>query len=102
MSRSMALRPRSVAFVYRAIVWIPKVYNGRNKTIFFVAFQQLPSNQSGTQVRTVPTDAMRGGDLNPLGVTIKNPFTGQPFANNTIPSNLLSPIAQKILSTFYP
>jgi hypothetical protein len=102
-----APRPPGTPTTYRGFsaggpVWIPKVYNGKNRSFFFVAFQQLPSVQSGQQLRTTPTAAMVSGDLSPLDVTIKNPFTGQPFQNNTIPSNLLSPIAQRILSTYYP
>lgn len=100
-------RPPGIPTVYRGVnvggpVWIPKLYNGRNKTFFFFAFQDLPLRSFGLQAKTAPTDAMRGGNLSPLGVALKNPFTGGTFANNTIPRELLSPVTQKLLDRFYP
>jgi hypothetical protein len=99
-------------------VWIPKVFNGKNKLFWFFAWENLadaqPNNStlgtSTSNFTTVPTDAERQGNFSALNYTIYNPFsatlngstvTRQPFANNTIPSNLLSPIAQAYLK-FYP
>jgi hypothetical protein len=100
-------RPPGIPAVYRGVnvggpVWIPKLYNGRNKTFFFFAFQDLPNNSFGVQAKTAPTDAMRGGNLSPLSTALKNPFSGGVFANNTIPRELLSPVTQKLLDRFYP
>jgi len=100
-------RPPGIPAVYRGLnvggpVWIPKLYNGRNKTFFFFAFQNLPNNSFGVQAKTAPTDAMRGGNLSPLSTALKNPFSGGVFANNTIPRELLSPVTQKLLDRFYP
>jgi hypothetical protein len=47
-------------------VWIPKVYNGRDKTFFFFSYEQYRNNQGGTQVSTLPTDAERTGDFSAL------------------------------------
>src|SRR5256885_13085383 len=44
-------------------VWIPKVYNGRDKTFFFFSWEQLGYKLGATNPSTVPTDAMRGGDF---------------------------------------
>src|SRR5467141_1139209 len=47
-------------------VWIPKLYNGHNKTFFFFSWEQYRNNQGGTSVDTLPTDAERAGDFSAL------------------------------------
>ena len=44
-------------------VVIPKLYNGRDKTFFFGSFEALRLPKSQTDVESVPTLAMRNGDL---------------------------------------
>jgi hypothetical protein len=44
-------------------VFIPRVYNGKNKTFFHIDFEWYRLNQGTTQLGTVPTDAMRNGDF---------------------------------------
>lgn len=44
-------------------VRIPKFYNGRDKTFFFFAWEQLHFATGGTTTATVPTVAERGGDF---------------------------------------
>ena len=44
-------------------VILPKLYNGRNKTFFFGSFEVLRLPKSETFVNSVPTQAMRNGDL---------------------------------------
>jgi len=56
-------------------VWIPKVYNGRDKTFFFFSWEQYRNNQGGTQVSTLPTDAERSGDFSAL-IPATNADTG--------------------------
>lgn len=98
-------------------VYIPKIYNGKNRTFFFYSFeyydQTLPLNPF---TGTVPTEAERNGDFSALlalgsqyqiydpatTVPIGNGrFARSPFPNNIIPLDRISPIAQAI-STFYP
>lgn len=55
-----------------------------------------------SRLATVPTLAVRGGDLSSLGRTITDPYTGQPFFGNAIPPERISPIALKILDLFPP
>jgi hypothetical protein len=101
-------------------VIIPKVYNGKNRTFFLFGYDWTKSVASGGTaggiVATVPTVAERNGDFSALlklgsVYQIYDPFsrtasagglfTNQPLPGNIIPSNLISPIAQKILG-FYP
>ena len=77
-------------------VWLPKLYNGHDRTFFFVDFERQPYRSPGSPVRGfIPTQAEASGDFKG-DAPIYNPATNQPFANNTIPANLINPIAQKI------
>ena len=92
-------------------VVIPHLYNGRNRTFFFADFEGFRFPRSGVVQNTVPTAAMRNGDLSYLctaGFTggvcndpagqIYDPFTGAPLQNNQVTS--ISPIAQQILKLY--
>ena len=80
-------------------IYIPKVYDGRDKTFFHFFYQPRLQDQKAPQTDYVyPTAEIRAGDMNQIvqqqGVTLINPFTGAPFPNNIIPANMLSPVAQ--------
>lgn len=81
-------------------VWLPHIYNGKNRTFFYGTYEGFRYPQSGTVQDTVPTQAMRNGNFSAEGVTIIDPTTGLPFANDTIPSNRISAVAQKLLTLF--
>ncbi len=71
----------------------------RDRTFFYGAWfaQRIPL---GTAFRSsVPTDAWRTGVFS---TTIIDPKTGLPFANNTIPSDRISPVAAALQSNYYP
>ena len=80
-------------------VYIPKVYNGKNRTFFFFAWEASRLFMGGTNNTAVPTMGMRQGDFNGLvngagqAITIYDPWTTNsttysrtPFPNNQIPS----------------
>ncbi len=83
---------------------IPKLYNGRNKTFFFASGEVLRLPKSQTNLLSVPTQAMRNGDLsaylNPANGGSDNQLTGYP--GNIIPKSQLNPFGQKLLNFFYP
>lgn len=107
-------------------VWIPKIYNGRDKTFFFFNFEQYRETEYVTTMQeTVPTAAYRQGNFatamignsigtDPLGRPIfqgeiYDPNTtrtanGQsvrdPFPNQQIPLSRFDPVAAKIQSLF--
>lgn len=75
----------------------------KNKLFFFADWEAYRSRENYSPFQTVPTNALRQGNFVGTGTTIYNPFTGNsngtgriPFANNQIPSALLSPAAQKM------
>ena len=63
---------------------IPKLYNGKDRTFFFATFEalRLPSQQ--VLLESVPSQALRGGDLSAYSAPVKD-FNGTPFAGNQIP-----------------
>lgn len=85
-------------------VWMPKVYDGRNKTFFYFSFETSRGSQRTQNLTpSVPLAAWRNGDFSDLsGVTLRNPFTGEVFPNNRIPDNLINPVSKKIQERFYP
>ncbi len=44
-------------------VWIPKLYNGKNRTFFMFSWEQYRQNQGGTATSTVPSAAWKSGDF---------------------------------------
>ena len=65
-------------------VFIPKLYNGRNRTFWFFAYEGTRNVTNTTQRWTVPTEAMRNGDFRGLVdsqgrlTTIYDPMTTEP------------------------
>ncbi len=85
-------------------VLLPKIYDGRNKTFWFAAYEGSRQRQLSFIRDTVPTTAMWGGDfsqiINTAGrqTNIFDPLTTgangtrTPFAGNLIPRTRLNPI----------
>ncbi len=58
------VRRNDYGFTLGGPVRIPKVYDGRNKTFFFVNFEQFrQANVTSNTIDTVPTQAYRNGDF---------------------------------------
>ena len=64
---------------------------------FFIGYQWTRNHNAATESGLVPTLAQRAGDLSSLPITIFNPATGAPFANNAVP---VSPQAQALLQLY--
>src|SRR5207237_7361506 len=83
----------------------------KNKTFFFFDYLGQRNHLPFPASSTVPTAGSRNGNFTGFGThdcfgdgssvgPICNPFTGKAFANATIPSNLISPISQKLFNLF--
>jgi len=86
-------------------VLIPHLYNGHNKTFFFFDYEGNVRHTSQPELYTVPSAQDRTGNLNDLASTFStliNPYTGQPYANNTIPQSSISQFAKALLNKYYP
>ena len=84
---------------------IPKIYNGHNKTFFFVDYEGNRKRTSQPEQFLVPAAAQRNGNLSDLAAPntpIVDPLTGLPFPNNTIPASRLSASALSLLNSYYP
>lgn len=97
-------------------VEIPHLYNGTNKTFFFVDYEGLRQGSATTLLTTVPTAAQRTGDFsqtfNAAGqlVVIYDPnttvpqgtgYVRTPFPGNMIPTNRIDSVAKNI-ANYYP
>ena len=98
-------------------VVIPKVYQGKNRTFFFFAYEGFRQSQRAQSIVRTPTPAELSGDFSSLlsqGIPLYNPFSTQPdpanpgefvrdvFPGNIIPSQLLSPAAELYAKTLFP
>jgi len=97
-------------------LYIPGIYRQRNKTFIFGTYEGLRQQTPTTLLTTVPTALQRQGDFsqtfnqngslaviyNPFSTQLVNgSYSRQPFAGNAIPTNMLDPVALKLLS-YYP
>jgi hypothetical protein len=94
-------------------VWIPKVYQGKNKTFFWVALEGYRDTQGNSGSTAVPTLAERTGDFSksldksgnlvvqydPLGARDAS-GNRTPFQGNIIPANRIDRTGLLIAQTF--
>ncbi|MGA8029197.1 MAG: TonB-dependent receptor [Bryobacteraceae bacterium] len=91
-------------------VWIPKVYNGKNRTFFHLSMEWYRENNTPTNFFSLPTAAEKSGDFSSLGTPIFDPAAGQPgsciangnipgkqFIGNMIPQACFSPTSAALL-----
>ncbi|MFN7542749.1 MAG: TonB-dependent receptor domain-containing protein [Acidobacteriota bacterium] len=96
-------------------VWIPKLYDGRNRTFFFTGWEQWLWRSTGApQIGTVATELQKTGDFSrtfdargaviPIfdpATTRANPagsgFIRDPFVGNVVPRNRMDALAMRVL-----
>jgi hypothetical protein len=93
------LRQNQYGFVAGGPVWIPKLYDGKNKSFWLVNFEGYKRIQGFSDVLAVPTPDQLAGRFT---TTIIDPLNGQPFPNNTIPQTRFSRIARLAVAKFFP
>ena len=89
---------------------IPKLMHGKAKTFFFADFEANRRRYSTPLFLFVPSDAMRQGDFSALSTPLMDPFTGQAYPGNKIPSggqcansqDCINPVAQNLLNNYIP
>lgn len=95
-------------------LWIPKVFNGKNKVFWFFAWENDRNSQPNTGFFSVPTAAEKRGDFSQIlaadGTQLYDPYSGvqagnvinrTPLLNNQIPASRMNPIALQYLK-YYP
>ena len=105
-SKKQVLHFNQYGFNLGGPVYIPKLYNGHNKTFFFGSYEKLNQIGQGSSIVSVLTPAMESGDFSGIcttftnglcttGTQIYDPSTGMPYTNNQItPSELTTSAAQ--------
>jgi hypothetical protein len=94
-------------------VYVPRAFDGRNRLFWLLSYEGMRQRSADPGTATFPLMEWRGGDfstlLNAQGqpVILYDPLTTdaqgnrQPFANNRIPADRISPIATEVLK-YYP
>jgi hypothetical protein len=86
----------------------PKLYNGKNKTFFFVDYEGF-RRTSQNLVFSVPTAATRQGHFSALLAKIFDPmtttpsgssYTRTPFPGNIIPPSRFDPVTAKMVNAY--
>lgn len=88
---------------------IPKLYNGRNKTFFFMDYEGLRrATSASSSIENIPPDSFRTGNFSSYPYPIYNPASrvigpngtviSTPFPNNQIPTSQLNPAALATLA----
>ncbi|MBI4902484.1 MAG: carboxypeptidase regulatory-like domain-containing protein [Acidobacteria bacterium] len=116
--RKQVLRRNQMGFSTGGPILIPRLYNGKNKTFFFAAYEGRKDKDPVNSITSVPTDLERGGDFSRLvylaangaqPITIYDPATSRiagtarqrdPFPGNVIPAGRINPIAAKVLQEY--
>lgn len=81
---------------------LPRLYNGKHRTFFMLAWDAGRSPGSSNANATVPTTAMQQGDFSAFGKAIKDPLTGQNFSDFRVPAGRINLVSQKLQTKFYP
>jgi hypothetical protein len=109
-----ALRQNQFGFVVSGPVYLPKIYDGRNKSFWAFNYEGRRTRQGAVQTANFPIDEFRQGDFSRLAsgyfandrfvppTIIYDPDTGDPFPNNIIPQSRLHPGALNVLNTLVP
>lgn len=98
-------------------VWIPKVYNGKNKTFWFASTESYRQKSGLSRELAIPTMIERTGNFSQTvdsrgnRIVMYDPLTSRidaagvvtrtPFDGNVIPASRLNPIGLK-LASYYP
>ncbi|MBL8173349.1 MAG: TonB-dependent receptor [Bryobacterales bacterium] len=118
--KKKAAWPGGVTKRYRAALggplYIPKLYDGRNRTFWTFGFEAMTSALLTPATTTMPTAAQRAGDFSQLLAVggqyqIYDPatiapaaggrFSRQPIPGNIIPASRVAPIARQLFE-YYP
>lgn len=106
-------KEHNYGFTIAGPVWIPKLYNGKNRTFFHLSMEWYRQDVTDTSFISLPTAAEKAGDFSGLTdssgkqVVIYNPVNsgcmangntpGTPFRGNVIPQACFSPNSASLL-----
>jgi len=93
-NKTDGLKRNQFGFSVGGPVWLPHIYNGKNRTFFFTSYQDtINRTLASSNLAILPTGAERNGDFSALPVTLTDPLTGLPLPGNQIPANRIGTVA---------
>ncbi len=92
------LKMNDFGFFIGGPVTVPKLYSGHDKTFFFASYEGLQLPRSVLLVESVPSVAMRSGDLSAYSGS--GILTG--FPGNVIPTSQISALSAKAMQYLFP
>ncbi len=99
-------------------IYLPKLYNGKNRSFFFFNFEGSREGVPRANVNTVPTELQRRGDFSQTRVRVGNTispvtifdpattrregaaFVRDAFPGNVIPQNRFDPVARNVIGRY--
>ncbi|MBL8236767.1 MAG: carboxypeptidase regulatory-like domain-containing protein [Bryobacterales bacterium] len=101
-------------FSIGAPITVPKVYNGKNRTFWFFAYEANKFGNPEANTSTVPTEKMRNGDLSEwlargAGYQVYDPrstqlvggrYVRQPIPGNILPASRLDPVGMNLIKLY--
>ena len=93
-------------FVLGGPVWIPRLFDGKNRLFFMSNFEGFKSRRTDQALYTVPTAAWRAGNFSSFPTVLFDPLkraaangtvTATAFPGNMIPPDRFDPISLKLL-----
>jgi hypothetical protein len=82
-------------------VYIPKLYNGKNRLFFMANDEWLSQRQHSLSTYSIPTAAMQGGDFSAYPAIIYQPNSGgTPYPGNILPPSQINPISRELLKYY--
>jgi hypothetical protein len=78
-------------------IWLPKIYNGRDKSFFFFSYESSPTTTvNSNTLNTVPTAAYRTGDFSAAAAATANKSLGNdPLNRPIIQNSIYDPSTQR-------
>ena len=108
---STPYRQNQYGFTLGGPIWIPKLFNGKNRLFFMSNFEGFKSRTTTTSLATTMTAAMRTGDFSQVPTVLQDPLsrtgtppnvTTIPYPNNQIPSNRFDKSSVLLMTKFFP
>ena len=93
------LRQNQFGFVAGGPVYLPKIYNGHNKTFWLVNYEGTRIRRGFQRFDNVPLPSELAGRFSS---TIIDPFSGLPFPGNVIPEQRFSRLDKYAAQHFWP
>ena len=97
--KKSTLRQNQFGFVAGGPVYIPRAYDGHNKTFWFANYEGRRTRRGFLDFLNIPTPDQLAGRFT---TEIIDPVTGQPFPNNTIPESRFSRLGNLARTKFFP